>query len=435
MYKFNNRFVCAAAVTVMTLGFVLPGGAQGAPDPGDLGQSDAQEVPRNVRYNGNTVLGSIGSNVQLGMQFDGVYTTGKNNPDRAEVRSVEITIGAPVDPYFDLTAHIGIHPVKYSRSTARDVDAGLSVFELEEAYASTPLPFGLRAQYGLELMPFGDMNQLHDPDLPQIDRPRVLEEFFDHGLRGVGGHLEWTAPIANPTLSLIGGAYNRAEGENNGGGDFFDDHQVFYLRRGNRGPLLLGRIASFLGWGEGRHGLRVGGSYVEDKNEPTGRSRSSVAGADVKYRWVPDASGRQFVLAGEYLRHDREETPTHPDQQTSGQNGHTTGFYAYGHYDHNSRWGLGYRFDRSNTAFGRPFGGQTMAGGAGVAGSTLKAEFEAHSIYAEYRPSEFTKLRAQYRNDAQNFARTDRAGLRDRSDDVFTLQVIHQIGWHPAHKF
>jgi hypothetical protein len=352
---------------------------------------------------------------QIGVIFDGVYSGGPNVADDAQVREVEINIGAPVDPYFDLFFQAAFTPDEV---------------EFEQGYVTSRLPWNLQSRLGLERLPFGGLNATDQDGFPQTDRPHVLQNFFGpEGISGVGGRLEWLAPwTANPSLTAIIGLYNRARGEDDDG-DGFLDGTVFNVMTQERGPLVLGRLESFWESSDANHALRFGGSVLSDENDRSGATRSTVTGLDAKYRWTPDGSGRGVTLAGEYLRHDRQEGPTTAFLANAGQYDNASGFYAYGQYDFNRRWSVGYRYDRANSGFPHlP---------ANLEDPNRKNEISANSIYAEFRPSEFSRLRAQYRRDNPNNG-NDLNGnglLNDEPDDTFMLQFTHLIGWHPAHKF
>ena len=343
-----------------------------------------------------------GVQAQIGVVFDGTIMARSENSDRADVREVELNIGAPVDHYFDLFAQIAFTPEEV---------------ELEQAYATVRLPWNFQGKVGKERIPFGELNKFDGDAYPQVDRPHVMKNFMgEEGTNEMGGHLEWIAPFAtNPTLSLLAGVYNGANGTD-GDGDGIPDGP-FSGRAGDRGPLLFGRATSFIEWDEARHEARVGGSLLTDKNDVSGRTRSDLWGADLKYRWTPDATGRGVILGAEYLRHKREELPTTTFLANAGRDMTSDGFYLYGQYDFNRRWGAGYRYGQSEQLF-----------------SQIN-EIKAHSLYGEWRPSEFSRLRLQYRKDNRNF---DANVIGDRSDDdehLLMLQGTYFIGWHPTHAF
>lgn len=360
--------------------------------------------------------GRQGAQAKIGVTFDGTITGGRHVPDEAQVRAIEMNVGASVDPDFDLFGKLTFSPT--------------DGFDLENGYVTAHLPWNLQARFGKEWVPFGDVATLDIDEHPQADQPQALAQFLGaEGLKAIGGHVEWQAPFAvNPTLALTLGAYNRAEGDantaasdKNGDGipdatDMFLDEGAFNVRDNKRGPLLLGRVSSFIGWGSDRHGLRIGGSWLSDANDASGATRTNLFGVDAKYRWTPDGTGRGVIIGGEYLRQKRQESPTTLFRANGGNDLSNGGGYVYGQYNVNKRWGLGYRFDNTNTVF------------------SPTNEITSHSVYGEFRPSEFSRIRAQYRHDARNFDANGN-GLLDDDADVFMLQFTHLIGWHPAHKF
>lgn len=391
-----------------------PATLDGAPSPDDLGSTTAE--PALSSSGAVSSGGREGARAQIGVVFDGTYTGGRHVPDQAEVRAVEMNVGASVDPNFDLFGKLLFSPVEG--------------FDLENGYVTAHLPWNLQARIGKEWVPFGDVGTLDIDEHPQVDQPQALAQFLGaEGVKAIGGHIEWQAPFAvNPTLALTFGAYNRAEGDatvmasdKNGDGnadatDMFLGEGAFNVRDNRRGPLLLGRISSFIGWGDERHGLRLGGSWLSDENDVSGATRTNLYGVDGKYKWTPDGTGRGVIIGGEYLQQKRREFPTTLFLANGGNNLSNNGGYVWGQYNFNKRWGLGYRYDNTNTVF------------------SSSAEITSNSVYGEFHPSEFSRIRAQYRHDDRNFDANSN-GLLDDDADVFMLQFTHLIGWHPAHKF
>ncbi len=394
-----------------------PATADDAPSPDALGTPSASPAPGPASSGAASPGGRTGAQAQIGVVFDGIYTGGRHVADDAELRAVELNIGAPVDPYFDLFAKLNFTPGEVA---------------IENGYVTSHLPWNLQSRIGLEWVPFGDVGTLDIDEHPQVDQPPVIAQFLGaEGVKALGGHIEWQAPFAaNPTLALTFGAYNRATGDatttatdKDGDGtadspDMFLNEGAFNVRDRERGPLLLGRISSFASWGEDRHALRLGASWMGDENDASGATRTNVYGLDAKYRWTPDATGRGFILAGEFLQQHRRESPLTLFRANGGRDLSNRGGYAYGQYNFNKRWGLGYRYDNTNTVF------------------SSENEIVSNSVYGEFRPSEFSRLRAQYRHDSRNFD-TNGNGRTDPGDDadVAMLQFTHLIGWHPAHKF
>jgi hypothetical protein len=81
---------------------------------------------------------------------------------------------------------------------------------------------------------------------------------------------------------------------------------------------------------------------------------------------------------------------------------------------------VGYRYDRLN------IGSVDFAGG--IAGALGQPNYtpNRHSLMVDYNPSEFSRLRLQLARDK---------GEQGLTDNQVTLQYIHSLGSHGAHKF
>ena len=94
------------------------------------------------------------------------------------------------------------------------------------------LPLGTTARFGLMRPRFGTLNTVHQDDLPQVDRPDVLTQFFGpEEMDGESG-LEafWVLPLSN---------YNELSV-----GIFNGDNEVAFGRGSLRKPLVMGRWRS-----------------------------------------------------------------------------------------------------------------------------------------------------------------------------------------------
>lgn len=351
-----------------------------------------------------------GSPLDIGLVIDYVADFRERDDNEFNFREIELNLGASVDPYFDAVATIAFEP---------DGDV-----EIEEAWASTVLPGNLMAQFGREFIPFGYLNRIHVHDYPQVDIPFALEELTtDHGYIGNGGHLEWLSPLENPTLQLSLGIYDTIE------------HSV---GRRIKGYPVVGRIQSYWESETGDHAVLAGTSALshldnrDNRNTPDHRTFAQtryVLGADVRYRWQPTRERRGLIVGSEVMRQvaqvnlDGREAAVDPDdddaialrpyQEDAAEDGSRVrdwGVYAYAHYDFNPFYGAGYRFDYTDLLLSD--GGSQLVG---------------HSVYGEWRPSEFSRLRLQYQ------LRDD-----DRLDDRehrLLLQATLFLGWHPPHTF
>lgn len=344
-----------------------------------------------------------GTPIDIGAGVDMVYIAPLRDMDDSEfeVRAFELNLGAPVDPYFDLLATLSWHEGE---------------FDLEEAWVSTILPGNLKLQVGREFIPFGYLNRVHEHDFPQVDQPHVIEGLTtDHGFIGDGAHLEYIAPFFNPTLTLIVGAYDRI------------GHSV-----GRRidGFPLLGRVQTYVQNPDGRHSLLTGASYLtsdgnkdpmegrlnEDGLTGDDRARGKMDytfGLDLKYKFSPGTvTYRGLTLGAEFLQMSYDAYEKHVDYVSGLDAGRDKGVYSYLEWDFDRFHGIGYRYDLTDVLF-----------------SSLEddAQIEAHSIYYQWRATEFSRVRLQYQ-----YAQDDRA---DESEHVVMLQGTYFIGWHPPHRF
>lgn len=327
----------------------------------------------------------------IGLTLDGVIEKRERAADFANIRSAELMVGSSVDPYFDLYANVLMTPEEIL---------------LEEAYAtvhfsalvpSIPIIGALQGRFGRMLLPFGHLGGIHPHAFPQVDAPLAVREFFGgESPNQIGGWLEYVVPwYDNPSVTLLAGAFN---------GDY---GRAFDGTRGH-GPLWLGRVTTFTEWGGGRNALRVSGSLLDDRNDTTSGLHSRIWSLEGKYRYAFSERGRQVLVGAEYLRHERDENARTLNKVNGGRDLATEGAYAWGQYDHNTRWGVGYRYDRTHPLL------------------TARNRYDAHSPYLEYRPSEFSKLRLQWRREDPVYG---------EKETRIMLQGVWSIGWHPAHKF
>ena len=92
------------------------------------------------------------------------YPRFSDDGNRFSLREVEIGIQAAVDPFFRADFFLGVH--------------GDGV-EVEEAYVTAlALPAGLQARLGRFRIPFGKVNLTHVPELPTVEYPWVIREYF-----------------------------------------------------------------------------------------------------------------------------------------------------------------------------------------------------------------------------------------------------------------
>jgi hypothetical protein len=322
----------------------------------------------------------------------------------------ELTLAANVDPYFSaqLTAAI----------------AGEDEIAVEEAFLRTlALHSGFSLKGGRFFSQLGYLNEQHAHVWDFVDQPLVYQAFFGGQYAQDGVQVKWLAP-ADLFLEL------GAEAGNGG---------AFPGTRRNRNGLNAATLFAHVGGDVGdATSWRAGVSWLEVRAQDrafeadsfTGKSRTWIADATLK--WIPpgDTSARSLELQGEYLR--RKET----GQLTFDPEGlaladafssEPSGWYVQSVYGFRPRWRAGVRYDSLDS--GSPDIGLVSSGTLPPEAfpALLPAEPDRISVMLDWSPSEFSRLRAQYAwDDARD------AGGRDRQ---FLLQYLLGIGAHGAHKF
>src|SRR5262249_47818694 len=113
----------------------------------------------------------------------------------------------------------------------------ISVSLAEANLTLMTLPFNTQAKLGQMRNRFGLTNQIHEHDLPFIDRPDVYTQFSgQEGLveRGVG--VTWVPPLPF-FLEVLGGVFD-------------GDNETAFGYSSLRKPLVTGRIRTFFDWEE-----------------------------------------------------------------------------------------------------------------------------------------------------------------------------------------
>ena len=179
-------------------------------------------------------------------------------------REIELSLFGQIDPY--ARAEVRFEAGQDSRGQ----DIGVSLAEANLTLMT--LPFNTQAKLGMMRTRFGLTNQIHEHDLPFIDRPDVLRLFFgEDGLVEKGGEVTWVPPLPF-YLELLGGLFNG------------DNETAFGL--GNvKYPLVTGRARTFFeleDYGAIQLGMSVANGLQSD------RLNNLILGWDLKYKYVPE---------------------------------------------------------------------------------------------------------------------------------------------------
>lgn len=314
------------------------------------------------------------------------------------LRSAELSIFAPVDPYFNLYATIPFTE---------------EAVEVEEAYfVTTSLPAGLQAKGGKFKSGFGRFNAFHPHAWNFVDAPLPYTVFLGgEGLIEKGVQVTYLPDL--PVYTLLGGEILQGANE------------VLYGTGAKSEPhAFTGFVKSSVDVSDNGTFL-FGGSVTGGKtntesieHETEFRGDSTLYGAEVTYKWKP-SKDRSVLVQGEYLlRHQKGDFENTEDETVEGLKRTQDGLYVQALYQL-GRWRVGARYDvlevladdyvldGVNTDFGdQPY---RMTGSL------------------EFNPTEFSRIRLQYTHDE-----SDRDG--PDNEELF-LQFILGIGAHGAHSF
>ena len=206
-------------------------------------------------------------------------------------REVEIGIWGAVDPY--ARAYVIIESGEEFDPTNRTSEFGVEL--AEAALTLTALPWGFQDKLGLMRTRYGLLNEFHDHDLPQPDRPAVLVNFFgQEGLTESGNELSWV-PALPFYLEGIFGIFN-------------GDNDVAFGSASFRNPLFTGRLRTFLDLGN-FGALQIGGSVAAGTTSQ-GLS-DTILGFDAKYKLTPEGWQHPLLtVSGEWLQAWRNDFVT-----------------------------------------------------------------------------------------------------------------------------
>ncbi|MEX2051912.1 MAG: hypothetical protein WD944_11865 [Steroidobacteraceae bacterium] len=331
----------------------------------------------------------------------------------------ELVLTSNVDPYFSATLIAAITPE--------------DEIEVEEAFFRTlSLPAGLTAKGGRFFSGVGYLNEVHAHAWDFIDQPLVYQALLGNQMGQDGLQVKWLAPT---DLFVEVGAEL-------GSGQAFPGTRR--NRNGLNGTTLFAHVGGDLG---NSTSWRLGASWldlraedrtyedVNDLDEPvlnsfTGKSRTWVADAVLKWSPYGSVTRQQLKLQGEYF-HRKESGQLAFDVEGLGLSdafrSELSGWYVQSVYQFRPRWRAGLRYDALDSGSPRIALVDSNVLPSESFPALLAESPDRISLMLDWSPSEFSRLRAQY---AWDDARDE--GRRDRQ---FRLQYIYGIGAHSAHKY
>ena len=311
----------------------------------------------------------------------------------------EISLFAPVDPYFNLYATI---PISFNGEV-----------ELEEAYfVTTALPQGHQLKGGKFRSGFSRFNAQHEHAWDFTDTSLPYRAFLgEEGLIEPGAQYTYILPL--PFYTLFGAEILQGQNPTLFGEDASNGPHAFtgYLKTSfdlsDYSTMLLGVSV-------------VGGKTQTDTVQPNSlfTGNSVLYDLEMYYKWKP-SKYQSFSLQSEYMLRNQYgnlqdlglDTPSYLERTQDG-------FYVQGVYQWD-RWRFGARYD-ALSIFTDTYNlaGQQQNFGPRPWRATAMVDWNL---------SEFTRIRLQYIYDM-----TSGTGTTD--NQVF-LQLIFGIGAHAAHSF
>lgn len=196
--------------------------------------------------------------------------------DTINVREVELDLRASVDPFVDGVAVLALESEAPGEFAAAIEEFYATVKSLPLPLWETP-PFGTLIKVGRFRTEFGLNNKAHTHDLPQSDRPLVIQEFLGpEGHSAVG--ISTTSFVPSPgdsalqlTLQVL-----------NGGGIPIADFSSRFA--------YLANLNCFIPVAEG-HSVNVALVGFYGTNDSLHRDQSRILSADFLYKWKPARQG------------------------------------------------------------------------------------------------------------------------------------------------
>lgn len=332
----------------------------------------------------------------------------------------ELVLSANIDAYFRGYANLAL------------IDDAV---ELEEVWFQTlGLGQGFTLKAGRFFSNIGYLNEQHPHAWDFADTALMYQVLFGESYANDGVQLKWIAPVSDLLVELSGEV---------GRGDAFPgtDRDKNGANARILGLHLGGDVGVAHSWRAGiahldtraEHRDFDGHDAADEELEAAFSGTSRTWLADLVWKWAPDGNPkyRNLTLQAEYFLREEDGTlecadATGASACAGGLEGdfhaRQSGWYAQGVYQFLPRWRAGYRYDRLNRGDMDFLGADIGLTIASLGDYTPRR----HSVMLDYNPSEFSRLRLQFARDES---------MREVRDDQVTLQYIHSLGAHGAHKF
>ncbi|MEI9863252.1 MAG: hypothetical protein WDN00_01560 [Limisphaerales bacterium] len=350
----------------------------------------------------NPAIGVVGESI---FSYDSKPSdaTGSERPGGFDVwlRSLELNISASVDPFFKA------YTVINASADSATGDANLGVEEA--AIVSTSLPWNLTATAGMFFGEFGRLSDVHDHELPFVNRPLVLDQYVGGESKTEGVQLNWLFPTEH-YISLTGGVGTQFGDDPNDPGTYRDFNELnFWGRLSTYFDLtpnwqMEGGISGL--WNPKTDNL--GGLLLQPNGDILVEKERRLAGVDIKFSYVPltDNQFQRFDWGTEILYSDNRYLNDLIIGSAFDENVGSLGLYSYVNYKWSRQLSAGFLFDwvqddQNNS-------GQTFA----------------YSPYVTLALSHWNELRLQYTHTSPS------AATGQQTSDAVYLQWTWIIGSH-----
>ncbi len=311
-------------------------------------------------------------------------------------REVELELFGQIDPYARGEVRI--------EAGEEAPGAETSVHLAEATLTLLTLPYGTQVKMGQMRTRFGWSNQIHEHDLPWIDRPNVLRNFFGgEGVTEKGVEVTIVPDLPFYLEGLVG--------------VFNGDNETAFGRGSLRDPLLTARLRTFFELTD-TQAIQLGISGAS--GQTPGEFRSTFAGADARYKFRPESWLHPLVTLTAEAIYGIRKIEVLDETGTTGPEGRTRdrfGWYAGLEVQPWRRWAGGVRYDWSQFAL-------------------MPGREWAVEPYITFWPSEFLRFRLAYK-------RTERDRSVDCAGDGGSARIADEVLCqgtfilvaHPAHPF
>jgi len=328
-------------------------------------------------------------NPDISVIGDVLFHAGRNEEnrrqDRFQFREVELALSNPVDPYgrADFFIHTHEHEGEWH--------AGLC----EGYFTLLTLPYDLQSRVGKFRSSFGKANQMHTHNMPWVNRPKVIENFFgEEGLNEVGAEVSWLVP--NPWDNYTELTF---QVQNNGNEASFAGEHANDL-------MYVTHLKNFFDINNDSS-VELGGSFATGANAADdGEHRTNIEGIDLTYKWRPAQQGlyQSLTWMNEMLFSQKD--------QGAEDTVNSHGFYSSLEYQFCRRWSVFGRYDYSQFP------------------DDSKSYEDAYSTGLTFRQSEYCFWRLQYEHTEPR----GNSASEEGRDELF-VQLDFGIGPHRAHQY